>query len=210
MNMPTTTIRKWVWGDQISLKEVCGTIIHKELDETALLTIPKGSFIQSATVWTEGHSTANGRVTLDLNGMQIFDKLNVWDAFEWNETIDVIGNIKPPPPAWGNGSNAFHLDLRFGIAWNNCFKFRLYVEVVVFAPEPDEGEPPPENGEQPHWEEDEGNGKYLKLCTIAFLFGATSLSKLFPILRMFRDHVLPKIIVEGYYRLGYILLHGLV
>ena len=210
--MPTTTIRKWIWGSEGSDKRVCGPTVV--LDETAWLIIPKGSYIQSAKVWTRGKSDNFGRVRIKMNAEQLIDVLNPWDKIGWDETIDVLGFIHPPPPEWGEGRNEFHADFRFdSTVLKTCFDFRLYVEAVVYSPEPEEGEPPPEEKEQPHWEEkdkEKDKAKYLSLCTLAFLFGSTSLSHVFPILRMFRDQVLPQIIVEGYYRLGYILFHRLV
>ena len=46
-------------------------------------------------------------------------------------------------------------------------------------------------------------------CMIVFLFGSTILAKVFPILRAFRDVVLPNIITDLYYHGGYVILHSL-
>lgn len=46
-------------------------------------------------------------------------------------------------------------------------------------------------------------------CIAAFLFGATILAKAFPILRAFRDAVLPNVITNLYYHSGHVILHGL-
>lgn len=46
------------------------------------------------------------------------------------------------------------------------------------------------------------------LCMIAFLFGATCLSRAFPYLRMFRDRVLPKTVTKLYYALSRVMLYA--
>jgi hypothetical protein len=50
--------------------------------------------------------------------------------------------------------------------------------------------------------EDGGNGSIPPSCLIMALFGATSLSKFFPYLRLFRDIYLPNIITSYYYSIS--------
>jgi hypothetical protein len=47
----------------------------------------------------------------------------------------------------------------------------------------------------------------ISTCMIAFLFGSTLLSHLFPYLRMFRDAFLPSIVTHGYYHFSRVVLH---
>jgi len=54
-----------------------------------------------------------------------------------------------------------------------------------------------------------GDGVPPHACMIAFLFGSTVLKGVFPILRMFRDKVMPKVTVRLYYTFsGWCLCHG--
>jgi len=53
------------------------------------------------------------------------------------------------------------------------------------------------------------NGIPPSACMIAFLFGSTLLSHLFPYLRIFRDTFLPSNIINLYYHTSYLLLNAL-
>ncbi|MDH5793058.1 MAG: hypothetical protein OEZ18_00650 [Candidatus Bathyarchaeota archaeon] len=73
------------------------------------------------------------------------------------------------------------------------------------TPPPYEEPSPPKPGQPlPAYEEPVTPGP--SACLIAFLFGATVLKAVFPYLRRFRDAVLPRALVNGYYKLSEFLV----
>jgi len=158
-----------------------------DITKLIYISLRANETIQGATIYFFSSTDQTNVARLVLNGKEIL-KESCGDNCIIEKNIDVIEVLKA-----GNNSLDLHLLNLKAPLYGTWYGIIVCVSVTVFyptdAPIPDPyrlQRPPPDEGAP-------------SPCLIMAIFGATSLVRFFPYLRIFRDALLPQIITNGYY-----------
>lgn len=197
--MPYKTIKTWFWGGEGRDETICFQSVWKDQKKARFLVIPKGGYVESATLGFRSYTAGENGVDLEINDVEVFH-VRRDSRHTIEDTIDITTYVKPPPMEWGTGRNAVRVRLynSMSIFKKQCFDFRLFLEAVIFVPEAE----PPDAGEpyvDPYWSEGDENG-LGKGCLAMAMLGTTFVATtFFPYIRMFRDAILPTLLTRWYY-----------